>query len=263
MRAIWKGHIRFSLVTIPISLYSSKNSEKDIDFDQLHEEDNGRIKYKRECQVCGDIVEYADIVKGYEYAPDQYVVLTKEELDSMKMESERAIDVEAFVDLEEVHPSRFEAVYYVGPSDDVARKTFNLFRATLKNKGKAAIGRLVLRNKEDVVLLTPEDEAIICYKLRYPYELKDIDEVPNTEGTEVDKDQLKLAEQLVDSLAKPFEEVNFEDRYRQNILAMIEKKVEGKEIVTVTDEADDEKPTVDIMDALKRSIAESKKKKAG
>ncbi len=260
MRSIWKGHIRFSLVTIPISLYSSKNSDGDISFDQLHGEDNGRIKYKRECQTCNEEVPYSKIVKGYEYAPDQYVVLSKKEMDSVKLESERAIDIEAFVDIDEVHPSRFEAVYFVGPSDEVAKKTFNLFRTTLKNKGKAAIGRLVLREKEDVVLLSPEDKAIVLYKLRYPYELKDINEVPNTENTPIDESQLKLAEQLVDSLAKPFSEVNFEDRYRDKLLALINQKVEGKEIVTVSDQEDDEKPTVDIMDALKKSIEEAKKK---
>lgn len=262
MRSIWKGHIRFSLVTIPISLYSSNNTSGNISFDQLHAEDNGRIKYKRVCQTCEEEVPYAKIVKGYEYSPDQYVVLTKKEMDSVKLDSERAIDIEAFVDIDEVHPSRFEAVYFVGPSDDVARKTFNLFRTTLKNKGKAAIGRLVLREKEDVVLLTPEDEAIILYKLRYPYELKDINEVPNTESTPVDESQLKLAEQLVDSLAKPFSEVNFDDRYREKLLALIDKKIDGKEIVTVSDGEEEDKPTVDIMDALKKSI-EASKKKAG
>lgn len=263
MRSIWNGHIRFSLVTIPISLYSSSNSSNEISFDQLHDEDHGRIRYKRVCQTCEEEVEYKDIVKGYEYAPEQYVVITPDELDKVKLDSEKAIDISAFVDIEEVHPSRFEAVYFVGPNDEVARKTFNLFRTVLKNKGKAAIGRLVLRDKEDVVLLTPEDEAIILYKLRYPYELKDIKDVPNTESTEINDDQLKLAEQLVDSLAKPFADVNFEDRYRDKLLKLIEQKVEGEEIVVVSDDAEEAKPTVDIMDALKKSIEEAKKKKAG
>lgn len=259
MRSIWKGHIRFSLVTIPINIYSANNSGNNIQFDQLHEEDNGRIRYKRVCSTCDEEVAYSDIVKGYEYEPERYVVLSKEELNAVKLESERAIDIEAFVDIDEVHPSRYEAVYFLGPSDQVAQKTFNLFRQTLLKTGKAGIGRLVLREKEDVVLLTPQDGAIILYKLRYPYEIKDIKEVPNIVETDVDKDQLKLAETLVDSLTKPFSEVNFDDRYRDALLEVIEKKVAGKEIVVVSED-EDEKPVVDIMDALKKSIEEAKKK---
>lgn len=259
MRSIWKGHIRFSLVTIPISIYSANDTKGNISFDQLHEEDNGRIRYKRECQTCGETVDYANIVKGYEYQPDQYVVLSKDDMESVKLKSERAIDIEAFVDIDEVHPSRFEAVYFVGPSDQVAQKTFNLFTTTLKNSGKAGIGRLVLREKEDVVLLAPEKGAIVLYKLRYPYELKNIEDVPNIEQTAVDDDQLKLAETLVDSLTKSFTEINFDDRYRDALLAMINNKVDGKEIVSVVEEEDDA-PVVDIMDALKKSIEEAKKK---
>lgn len=259
MRSIWKGHIRFSLVTIPINIYSSRNTKGDISFDQLHEKDNGKIKYKRVCSACEEEVPYPKIIKGYEYSPDQYVVLTKKEMQAIKLKSERAIDISAFVDIDEVHPSRFEAVYFIGPSDTVAQKTFNLFLKTLKKSNKAGIGRLVLREKEDVVLLAPEKDAIVLYKLRYPYELKNIEDVPNTEDTEVDESQLKLAETLVDSLTKPFSEVNFEDRYRDALLNLIDQKVEGKEIVTVVDEEED-KPVVDIMDALKKSIEEAKKK---
>lgn len=259
MRSIWNGHIRFSLVTIPISIYSASDNKNNISFDQLHDEDHGRIRYQRVCSSCDEIVEYEDIVKGYEYKPEQYVVLTPEELDKIKLKSEKAIDIEAFVDMDEVSPSRYEAVYFVGPSDEVARKTFNLFVKILEKTGKAGVGRLILREKEDVVLLTPKKGAIVLYKLRYPYELKDVEKVPNVEDTEVDKEQLKLAETLVYSLSKPFSEVNFDDRYRQALLDMIESKVEGKEIVVVS-ESDDEQPVVDITEALRKSIEEAKKK---
>lgn len=261
MRSIWKGHIRFSLVTIPINIYSANNSKGNISFDQLHEGDNGKIKYKKVCASCEEEVPYQNIVKGYEYQPDQYVILSKADMNSIKLKSERAIDIEAFVDIDEVHPSRFEAVYYVGPSDTVAQKTFNLFLKTLEKSSKAGIGRLVLREKEDVVLLTPQKGAIVLYKLRYPYELKQIDDVPNVEETEVDDAQLQLAQTLVDSLTKPFTEVNFDDRYRDSLLELIDKKVDGKEIVSVTVEEDDV-PVVDIMDALKKSIEEAKQKAA-
>lgn len=261
MRSIWKGHIRFSLVTIPINIYSANNSKGNISFDQLHDDDNGKIKYKRVCTSCDEEVPYQHIVKGYEYQPDQYVVLSKENLESIKLKSERAIDIEAFVDIDEVHPSRFEAVYYVGPSDTVAQKTFNLFLKTLQKSNKAGVGRLVLREKEDVVLMTPQKGALVLYKLRYPYELKDIEKVPNVEDTPVDEGQLKLAETLVDSLTKSFDEIDFTDHYRDALKALIDKKVDGQEIVTVTEHEEDA-PVVDIMEALQKSI-EAANKKAG
>lgn len=258
MRSIWKGHIRFSLVTIPISIYSANNTKNNISFDQLHEEDNGKIKYKRVCSTCDEEIPYKKIVKGYEYESEKYVVLTKDDMNSIRLKSERAIDVEAFVDIDEVHPSRFEAVYFIGPSDEVARKTFNLFQQTLKNSRKAGVGRLVLREKEDVVLMMPEKGALVLYKLRYPYELKDISKVPNIKETEVDADQLKLAETLVKSLSKSFSEIDFTDHYRDSLVSLINTKVEGNELVKMV-ELEAEEPVIDIMDALKKSIEEANK----
>lgn len=259
MRSIWKGHIRFSLVTIPIQVFNAIETKSDINFNQLHKKDNGRIRYKKECTVCGEEVPYNDIVKGYEYEPDQYVVLNKEDFNGIKLKSNRAIDIEAFVDMDEVKPTRFEAVYYVGPNGDIAQSTFTLLRETLRKSKKAGVGRIILRDKEDVVLIVPEGQGIIMYKLRYPYEVRKIEHVPDIEKAEIDKTQLELAQTLVDSLSKPFSEIDFEDRYRDALLELVEDKIDGKEIVTITDEAE-EKPVVDIMDALKRSIEEAKKK---
>ena len=262
MRSIWKGHIRFSLVTIPIQIFSAVEKSNDISFKQLHKGDNGKVKYKKVCSVCEEEVPYADIVKGYEYEPDQYVILEKEEFDSIKLKSNRAIDVESFVDVDEVHPSRYEAVYFVGPNGDIAIKTFNLFRKALLKTKKAGVGRIILRDREDVVLLTAQGNGIIMYKLRYPYELRSLEDVPDLEDAEVDETQLKLAETLIGSLDKPFGEIDFEDRYRDALLDLVEDKVSGKEIITLA-EAVDSTPVVDIMDALKKSIEEAKKVKKG
>ncbi len=262
MRSIWKGHIRFSLVTIPIQIFNAMNTSSEISFNQLHKEDHGRISYKRVCKSCNKTVAYKDIVKGYEYTDDQYVVLEPHELDAIKLKSTRAIDIEAFVELSEVHPSRFEAVYYVGPNGDVAKKTFGLFVNVLKKSGKAGVGRIILRDKEDVVLLTAQDDGMIMYKLRYPREVRDINDVPDLEPVEVDEKQMALAETLVDSLATTFDEIDFEDRYRAALLDLVNEKIEGKEIVSVVEETS-EAPVVDIMDALKASIEEAKKMKKG
>ena len=260
MRSIWKGHIRFSLVTIPIQIFNAVETGNNIRFNQLHKKDNGRVKYKKVCRTCDDTLKTADIVKGYEYEPDQYVVFEQSEFNALKLKSTRAIDVEAFVDQDEVHPSRYEAVYYVGPNGEVATKTFNLFYKVLEKSKKAGVGRIILRDREDVVLLTAKDRAIVMYKLRYPYEIRDIKDVPDIKEEEVDEKQLKLAESLVESLETSFDKVDFEDRFRDALLDLVNKKVEGKEIVTISEGETETKPVVDIMDALKASIEAAKQK---
>jgi len=262
MRSIWKGHIRFSLVTIPIQIFNAIETKNNISFNQLHKEDNGRVGYKKVCKSCDEVLASKDIVKGYEYQPDQYVIMESEELSSVKLKSKRAIDIEAFVDLNEVHPSRFESVYFIGPESEVAKQSFQLFKTALKNAGKAGVGKIVLRDREDVVLLVPEDNGMYMYKLRYPYEVRDIKKVPDVETVEIDEAQLKLAGTLIDSLSTTFDTLVFEDKYHEALLDLVNQKVEGKEIVSVSSETES-KPTIDIMDALKASIEQAKSLKKG
>lgn len=261
MRSIWKGHIRFSLVNIPIQIFNAIETKNNISFKQLHNKDNSRISYKKVCKTCKEQVLNKDIVKGFEYEPDQYVVIKPEELDSIKLKSTKAIDIEAFVNIEEVHPSRFEAVYYVGPNGEVASKTYNLLCKVLKKTSKAAVGRIILRDREDVVLLTTHEQAMIMYKLRYPYEIRSMKRIPDLIESEVSDAELQLAETLVKSLETSFEKVDFEDRYRDALMELVDSKIAGKEIISITEETV-EKPVVDIMSALKASIEEAKKKSA-
>jgi DNA end-binding protein Ku len=262
MRSIWKGHIRFSLVTIPIQVFNAIETKGNISFNQIHAKDNGPVGYKKYCKTCEATVETADIVKGYEYEPGQYAVFSDEDLAEIKLKSTKAIDIEAFVQVGEVHPSRFETAYYIGPEGDIAKKTFALLCDTLRESGKAGIGRIILREREDVVLIQPHGNALIMYKLRYPHEIRDVKSVPDTTKMDItDAAQMQLAMQLVQSLSMPFEKVDFEDRYRDAIMEMVDKKVKGKQTVKIEGE-DDDKPVVDIMEALKRSIEEAKKKSA-
>jgi len=233
-----------------------------ISFNQLHKKDMGRVSYRKVCRTCSEELSVKDIVKGYEYADDQYVVLDKKELEGIKLKSTRAIDIEAFVDLNEVHPSRFEAVYYVGPNGDVAKKTYGLFCEVLKKSGKAGVGRIILRDKEDVVLLKAEGAGMIMYKLRYPDEVRALSEIPDIDGIEVDQKQLALAETLVDSLVTTFDKVDFQDRYKEALMDLVNEKIDGKQIVSISDEKE-ERPVIDIMDALKASIEQAKKVKKG
>ncbi|MDF1694987.1 MAG: Ku protein [Saprospiraceae bacterium] len=260
MRSIWKGHIRFSLVTIPIQVFSAVETSNAISFKQLHNDDHGRVRYKKVCSTCDEEIPYRDIVKGYEYEPDKYVILNKEELNAIKLKSNRAIEIESFVDVEEVHPSRFEAVYFIGPNGDIAKEPYNLFKAALLKTQKAGVGRIILRDREDVVLITAQEKGLILYKLRYPYELRSMDDIPDLSEREVDLSQLQLAETLIASLNKPFSKIDFEDRYRDALLEIVEDKISGKEIVTLS-ETIDEAPVVDIMEALKKSIEAAKRAK--
>lgn len=262
MRSTWRGHIRFSLVTIPIQIYSAVESKSQISFNQIHKEDMGRVSYRKVCRTCQETLSSKDIVKGYQYAPDQYIILEPQELEAIKLKSTRAIDIEAFVDIGEVHPSRFEAVYYVGPHGEVAQKTFGLFTEVLKRSKKAGIGRIILRDREDVVLIKAEDKGMIMYKLRYPNEIRDIENVPDYKTVDVDDAQVALAETLVASLSKSFSEVDFEDRYKEALDELVQEKIDGKQIINIT-EQEDKVPVVDIMDALKASIEQAKAMKKG
>jgi DNA end-binding protein Ku len=259
---MWKGHLRFSLVTIPIQIFNAVDNSTQVSFNQLHAADNGKINYKKICSECEKEVPVAEIVKGYEYSPDQYVVIKPEELDNIKLESNKAIDIQAFVDINEVHPSRFEAVYYIGPSAAIAVPTFNLLYKALFKAGKAGVGRIVLREKEDIVLLVPENQGIVMYKLRYPEELKNMSEVPDLKDQPVDESQLKLAETLIDSLSKKFSDIDFKDHYKEALMDIVNQKVAGKETVTMAEGPASSAPVIDIMAALQASIDEAKNKKA-
>lgn len=261
MKSIWRGHIRFSLVTIPVQIFNAIETGNEISFNQLHAKDKGRVSYKKVCKVCDETLSSKDIVKGYQYEKDHYVVIDKSELDQVKIKSTKAIDVEAFIDINEVHPSRYEAVYYVGPHGEVAGKTFGLFVQGLQKTGKAGVGKIVLRDREDVVLLKPFGKGLIMYKLRYPYEVRSIEDVPDLVDEKVEDDQLALAETLINSLTKTFEEIEFKDAYHEAVLELIDAKVSGKEIVVAPEEREDA-PVVDIMAALKASIDEAKNQKA-
>lgn len=259
MRSIWKGHIRFSLVTIPIAIYNAIETSETISFKQLHKEDNGPIGYDKRCKKCDKIVKSEDIVKGYQYEPDQFAIIEPEDLAKLKLKSTKVIEIEGFVDAAEVPATLYDTPYFAGPDGDVAAKTFALLIATLKDSGKLGIGKVVIRDRESVVLLAPEKNGLLLYKLRYPNELRKITEVPKLDGATADKQQLKLARTLVDSMVKPFAEIEsqLKDTYKDAVRELIKAKIEGKEVVSVEEE---EKPVVDIMTALKQSIENASKK---
>ena len=258
MRSIWKGHIRFSLVTIPIRIYNAVDTEEAIWFNQLHKEDNGAVGYDKKCKKCGKALTAEEIVKGYQFEPEQYVIVSPEDLAKIKLKSTKVIEIEGFIDASEVHPTLYESPYFAGPDGMVAAKTYSLLTEALKTSGKVGVGKVVLRDREEVVMIGPLDGGLVLYKLRNPSELRKMESVPQIEKKEVNKDELKLSISLVESMASSLKDMDLTDRYRDALREMIEAKVAGKEVVTV---AEEEKPVVDIMTALKQSIERTKAQK--
>ncbi len=258
MRAIWKGHIRFSLVTIPVRIYTAIDTAKSISFNQINKETNSPIKYEKRDKSTGDLVPAENIVKGYQYEPGQYVIIDPEDIEKVKIRSTKIIEIEAFVDASEIHPTLFDTPYFAGPDGEIAVKAYSLLCETLKETGKFGVGRVVIRDRESPVLLSPQENGLVMYKLRYPEDVRKVSTIPELNEEEVDPDQLKLSRTLVESMSKSFNEVEFTDKYRDALKEMIQAKIEGKEIITM---AEEETPTIDIMTALKASIEQAKEDK--
>lgn len=258
MRAIWKGHIQFSLVTIPIRVYSAIEASETIRFNQLHAEDFGRITYDKRCKKCNEIVTNEHIVKGFEYEPDQYVVVEQSDIDKLRVKSTRIIEIQGFVDASDVHPTLYDTPYFAGPDGTVGAKTYALLCHTLKESNRLGVGKVVLRDRESIVLLSPMGRGLLMHKIRYPNELRDVASVPQVEDLEVDDDQLQLAQTLVDSMSMSLADIELKDGYMGALKDLVKAKVDGEEIITMEEE---EKPVVDIMTALKASIEQAKSAK--
>ncbi len=257
MRAIWKGHIQFSLVTIPVRIYNAIDTGQTISFNLLTKEGNNPVSYEKKDKVTGQPLKNEDIVKGYQYEPGQFVIIEQEDLNKVKLKSEKVIEIEGFVKSAEVHPTLFETPYFIGPDGDIAAKTYGLLCHTLKDSGKIGVGKVVLRDRETPVLITPHEGGILMYRLRYPNEVRKMNEVPQLLEVKADKEQLKLAKTLVDSMTTQFSKIEMKDHYFDALKSIIDAKIAGKEIVMVTEE---EPKVVYIMTALKASIDAAKKK---
>src|SRR5688572_8247026 len=214
MRSIWKGHIRFSLVTIPVRIYNAVDTEETIRFQQLHKEDNGAVGYEKKCKKCGKSLTAEEIVKGYEFEPEQYVIVSPDDFAKIKLQSTKVIEIEGFIDAAEVHPTLYESPYLAGPDGAVAAKTYSLLSEALRASGKVGIGKVVLRDREETVMIASQDGGIILYKLRQPNEVRKMDDVPQIERREVNKDELKLSISLVESMASNLTRMNLTDRNR-------------------------------------------------
>ncbi|MCM3904289.1 MAG: Ku protein [Pyrinomonadaceae bacterium] len=258
MRPIWKGHIRFLLVAIPVRIYNAIETSEKIQFNQLHREDFGPIGYDKRCKKCGQVVTNDQITKGYQYESDRYAIVEPEDIARIKIKTTKAVDIIGFVDVNEIPTTFFDSPYYAGPDGAVAEKPYALLREVMKQTGKIGVGKVVLRDREDLVALFPHEKGLVLQKLHYPHELRSMDNVPDIDGAQkLDKNELKLATTLVEQMATSLEEIDTVDNYHEALKTLIDSKIKGKKTVEYEVE---ELPRLDIMSALKKSLQQSSRK---
>jgi DNA end-binding protein Ku len=256
-RAIWSGAISFGLVNIPVKLYSAV-SRKTVRFHQIDAESGGRVRQKR-VGPDGAEVAYEQIVKGYEIGPDRYVTITPEELESLEPEKTRTIDIEDFVDLDDIDPIFYDHPYYLAP-DTGAAKAYRLLVDAMDESGKVAIARVVLRSKEHLVAIRPRSGVLAMETMLFADEVippDALDELSTDGEVKTSDRELEMAKQLIDSLTADFEPEKYRDEYRERVLDMIERKAQGETVVIETP-AEEPAKVPDLMAALEASIASAK-----
>jgi DNA end-binding protein Ku len=252
---VWKGHLTFGLLSLPVKLYSAARSES-VSFNQLHKADHSRVKQVLYCQLEDKPIQRADIVKGYEYEKDKYVVVDDEEIKKVAPKTAKTMEVLEFVKSSEVDPIFFDASYYLAP-DEAGEKPYALLFEALRQSGCVGVAKIAMHNREHIVILRPGARGILLHTMYYEDEIRQVEEF-RTDTSKVQDKELALAKMLIESLLAPFEPGKYKDNYRENLLAMIKAKVEGKEVVETAAPAH-KAPVIDILEALKMSLAEAKK----
>src|SRR4051812_17317021 len=259
-RSIWSGAISFGLVNVPVKLYSAV-SKKTVRFHQLHDKDGVRIQQKRYCPADGEEVPYESIVKGYEITPEQYVIIEPGELEALEPRKTKTIDIEDFVDLEEIDPLFYDHPYYLMPGTGAA-KPYKLLVTAMEESQKVAIARVVIRQKEQLVAIRPSDGALAMSTMNFADEVIGADRFDDAPGDDVDatEREVDMARQLIDSLSSEWAPDKYRDTYRDRVLELIEQKAEGKEIAVQP--VEEPQPVPDLMAALEASVKAAQQNKA-
>jgi len=246
-----KGAISFGLVYIPVALYTA-TQDNDIHFNQLHKEDHSRIRYKKTCAHCGKEVTGSDIIKGFEYDKDKYVIVTDEDFEKIKTEKDKTIQILQFADLDTINPIYYEKSYHTVPETG-GEKAFELLRTAMKEENKVAIAKTVMGNKETLLAIIPVENNILVSTMYFE---DDIKEIPKSiVRPELNEGELSMAKTLIQSMVKPFEPALYKDEYQERLRDLIEKKIAGQEIVAAKQEAPSN--VIDLMEALKNSIEQN------
>lgn len=252
---VWKGHLTFGLLSLPVKLYSAARGES-VSFNQLHKTDHSRVKQVLYCQAEDKPIQRSDIVKGYEYEKDKYVVVEDEEIKKVAPKTAKTMEVLEFVKTSEVDPIFLDASYYLAP-DEAGEKPYALLFEALRQSGCVGVAKIAMHNREHIVILRPAKRGIMLHTMYFVDEIRQVDEF-RTDTSKVQEKELGLAKMLIDSLLAPFEPEKYKDQYRENLMSMIQAKVEGKEVVETAAPVH-KAPVIDILEALKMSLAEGKK----
>lgn len=259
-RAYWKGFLRLSLVTIGVEIYNAVESKADISFRQIHKPSGKRVNYEKVVAGIGKI-ENSDIVKGYEVDKDTYVTLDPEEIDAVKLESKKTIDLVQFVDAKDIDYRYFERPYFVTPTDELSGEGYVVIRDALRKTGKVGLAQVTISGREWLVAIAPLEDGLVMEMLRYSEELRKaedfFDEVP---GTKPDKEMVDLAVQLIGKKSAAFKPEKFEDHYQTALKALVQDKLKGRKIVAHEQDRPKGGNIVDLMEALKKSVGASSEK---
>jgi DNA end-binding protein Ku len=254
-RAIGTVTVSFGLVSVPVKMYSATQAQGAISFNLLHKECGSRLKQQYLCAKEGVVVERDDMVKGYEFAKDQYVMFTPEELKALEERATQTVDITEFVPLDQVDPVYYDKPYYLAPEKG-GEKAYKLLSEAMRETGRCALARYAARGKQYLVMLRPVEDGIVMQQLLYADEVRSFKEVPLNQAPELKDAELKLAKQLIDQIsAETFNPAAYEDDVKKRIIGEIEKKVAGQEIATNVPEETGQAQVIDIMEALKASLA--------
>jgi DNA end-binding protein Ku len=255
-RSMWKGAIQFGLVTIPVKLYLATESRAGVSFNMLHEKDKSRIQMKIWCPEDEEIIQRSETVKGYEYAPDKYVVIDDQDLEKLPLKTVRSIEIAQFVDAQEAESqTKFvKQAYYLEP-DRVGRKAFQLLKEVLQDKGLTAICKIVIRDREALAAMDPFENTMLLSTLYWPDEIRDMGELDlPEEEAEIKPAEKKMAAQLIEAMTGEFDPAEYRDEYRDALMQVIESKIEGRETVEI-EAAEEPTKLVDLMAALQASVS--------
>jgi len=252
LHSVGSGTISFGLVSIPIKMFSASTSAG-VSFNQLHAKCGSRIRQQLICPTCNEVVDRSSLVKGYEFAKDQYVQFTEDELKALEGEASKMIDIAEFVPLADVDPIYFEKTYYLGP-DKGGEKAYRLLTDAMQKSGRVALAKFVMRGKENLVLIRPAQDGLMLHTMYFSDEIRDFGEVEKGDDAKVKPGELDLAERLVKELSSDsFKPEQYADEYRGRVLEVVESKVEGREVTSLAPQAQ-RTQVIDLMDALKQSL---------
>lgn len=247
--------ISFGLVAIPVAMYTS-TQDNDIHFNQLHKEDQSRIKYKKTCANCGKEITTEDVVKGYEYDKEHYVVVSDDEIEKIKSEKEKSIQILHFAQLNQISPVYYEKTYQAVPESG-GEKAFELLRAALMSEQKIAIGKTVLGTKDTLMAIIPRENGVLISTMFYADDIKELQKSYNT--PEISEPEMNMAKTLINSMDTPFDPSKYKDEYQSKLKELIETKIAGKEVVAAQPEGTSN--VINLMDALKASVEQTQKGK--